>query len=57
MAAESPRRRDAARSATELRRALLRSWRRTPLRKGFTEGQVAGLIIVKLLYLRGSIPS
>ena len=36
-------------------RDVLRSWRRKLLASGFTERQAAGLIIAKLLYIRGKL--
>jgi hypothetical protein len=50
-----PTGRGAARSAGEPNRALWRSWRRRLLARGFTEQQVSGLIVLKLVYLRGSL--
>jgi hypothetical protein len=44
-----------AQSAAELHRTLVRRWRRTLLRTGFTEQQAGGLIVAKLLYIRGSL--
>ena len=55
MALEQPKKRDRIRSVDEFQVELFRSWRRDLLARGFTEGQVSGLIVAKLLYIRGSI--
>jgi hypothetical protein len=55
MGEHRPGKRGAARSIGEFQRELVRRWRRALLRRGFTEGQAAYLIMVKLLYIRGSL--